>query len=440
MKRAISILGFSLFALLTQAQNTHEIVTMMQYNLLNYRNSTSQCNGTTNSSSAKDGYMKTIVQYTTPDIICANEIGSNFVNPDRLLTNALNTDGVTHYEQAAYSNNSFSSLVNMLFYNSNKFGLHSQDEISQDLNGDDLVRVIDLYTLYYKDTLLAANSDTTFITFIVAHLKAGNSSSDASDRAKATAALMDHLENNYMPGNHVFCGDFNVYTNTEGAIQNVVNPTNTNYRFNDPINAMGSWNNNSNYANVHTQSTRSSNTNGGCFSGGGMDDRFDMILISDAIDNNTGGVEYINNSYRALGQDGMRFNQTISSPQNNSLPSNMINALFNMSDHLPVVMDMRIRKLSLGVNDINKNATIVQIQNPVKDQLRIRIKNSPAKKLQLEILQLSGQAVWNTELQGIGKHFESLEDVATLPGGMYILHLTDGKRFHSYQKLLKINK
>ncbi len=49
------------------------------------------------------------------------------------------------------------------------------------------------------------------------------------------------------------------------------------YRFYDPINRVGDWHNNPSYADIHTQSTHTVYNN--CASTGGMDDRFDFIMV-----------------------------------------------------------------------------------------------------------------------------------------------------------------
>ena len=69
----------------------------------------------------------------------------------------------------------------------------------------------------------------------------------------------------------------------------------------------------------HTQSTHSENT--GCAASGGMDDRFDFILISKNIKQGSKGVKYLSDAYWAVGQDGKHFNESInSSPTNTSVP------------------------------------------------------------------------------------------------------------------------
>ena len=58
----------------------------------------------------------------------------------------------------------------------------------------------------------------------------------------------------------------------------------------DPIDRIGHWHNNSSYADVHTQSTRTTQFGGGA--NGGMDDRFDWLFVSEAILNDSSDMYY----------------------------------------------------------------------------------------------------------------------------------------------------
>jgi hypothetical protein len=131
---------------------------------------------------------------------------------------------------------------------------------------------------------------------------------------------------------------------SEPAFQQLISSGLTQERFFDPISEVGEWNNNFQYRFTHTQSTRTSSTNGGCFSGGGMDDRFDFILASFDIMTNSSGMRYVNTSYKAIGNDGNRFNESVNTPQNNSEPPAVIDALYDLSDHLPVTMAIAIEE------------------------------------------------------------------------------------------------
>ena len=271
------------------------------------------------------------------------------------------------------------------------FDILKTDAVEKEANGDNIVRLINVYYLYYKDANLPLGADTTYLTVFVGHLKAGNTSSDKTDRANASLAIMQFIEDKNITGNYIISGDLNTYTSSEGAIQNLVDPTNQAIKFYDPVNRMGSWNNNVAYSDVHTQSTHA--TSNGCASGGGLDDRFDFILVSDALDNDGDHMEYISNSYKAVANDGNHFNQSINDGVNNSVPSTVLDAIFNMSDHLPVVMDILITEASPNsVFTVSQNGVKLKIPNPSNGNLMGKL-SGPEGRYQIKVYSLTGMVL-----------------------------------------------
>ena len=110
---------FLFAACMASAQENIDIIKMMHYNILNYRNTTTWCDGSTNPPTDKDAHLKTILNHVKPDIVTLNEIGSNPVNASRLLSNAFVVAGMD-YDFGKFSNQANSSLVNMMFYNKKK--------------------------------------------------------------------------------------------------------------------------------------------------------------------------------------------------------------------------------------------------------------------------------------------------------------------------------
>jgi len=321
---------------------------LMTYNLLNYRNSTNDCNGNTNSASAKEARLDTILRYAEPHIVVFNEVGASANNAQYLLNNALNSGGGSLWSTTNYTNNSFSSLTNVIAYRNDLFGVLKQDVITHDLSGTPLVRVVDAVRLYYKDPLLNAQSDTVTFTLIGAHFKAGSGTSNSSVRNLMANAVIDYVDNECQDENVFLLGDFNMYSSSESAYQSLVGGAT--FRFEDPISSSGNWNNNSSFASIHTQSTRSSTSNS-CFSGGGLDDRFDQILCSEEVLDGEDGMVYVPSSYLALGNDGSHFNSSVNSGTNFSVSSNVLSALYNLSDHLPVVADFEIDQQALDTEE-----------------------------------------------------------------------------------------
>ena len=370
-----------------------DTVTVMHYNLLAYTSSTYiTCNQTNNNITTKDGYLKTILQYVKPDIFEVNEISDNSSDHDRLKTNCLNVDGITYYKRAVMTNNTTSWIVNELYYNSEKFELVMQDVILNDL------RDINVYKLKY--TTNDVDGNPIYLYCISAHLKAGETETVA--RAEMTSSIMTYLDNLGAAGNYIIMGDFNLYTSTETAYQNMISHTNSDTKMNDPVNKPGDWDNNSSFAYYHTQSTRYDfDGDTECFteecgSGCGSDGRFDFILASNSIMNGDMKVSYISNSYKTIGQDGLHFNEAITdSPTNTSVPSNLITALYNGSDHYPVTLKLFIEAdTSSSIADkVNTNTTnIFAMPNPASSSVNF-VLSDVAKDSKISIYNTQGQVI-----------------------------------------------
>ncbi len=425
------VLSFS-YSLKSQQSDT---LRLMVYNLLNYRNTTNQCTNSNNSPTVKENALEIIIDHVLPDVLVCNELGAspNGFNAFTLMNSSLNKNGRTYYQMANYTSG-FQSITNMLYYNSNKLVLKEQSTITRDISNINLVRLIDIYTLYYNDPNLGQHQDTTFLHFIAAHLKAGNTAADRNERALATEAVMAHLDTINAKGNYFFMGDLNVYRATEPCFLDLVAYTpDPSLNFYDPVNRIGNWSNTSSFADVHTQSTRSSGN--GCASGGGMDDRFDFILASDEVINDSDKVEYIPNTYTAVGQDGNRFNGSIDSPTNTTAPFFVINALRDLSDHLPVTMDLKVTlplstsiesmsiENALSYNSIMTDVLRFSVADSKVEIERVELYSSTAQKVKEFIPQPSLMNEWN---------------VSDLKRGAYFMKLRLKNGGERVQKLIKI--
>jgi len=365
--------------------------------------------------SAKTGYNATIINYVKPDILGVVEMGSSDFVHNRFLDSVLNVNGVSHYAKANKMNMAGSTIISLLYYNQEKFGLAGVVSLQHQ------VRDIVLFRLYYRSPNLAATHDTAFVNCIVAHLKSSSSSANQNIRYQQVTSAMNYLSNHYPDGNYVFMGDFNVYKSSEAAYQLLTTYTNANYRFSDPINTPGNWNNNSSFAAVHTQSTHS-NSNG-CAAGGGLDDRFDFILISDALKTGSKHISYVNNSYKAIGNDGNHFNQSINSGTNNSVPANVLSALYNNSDHLPVVLELDLDNTIATISDAEKaNKIRVRFENPVDDKLALFISSEQTQSLNILIYDIRGKEIANKSVKANANTQLSF-DMSSLANGLYLLRI-----------------
>ena len=311
---------------------------VMYYNTLNYPDG-----GDPN----REDNFRTVNMYVQADIILINELTSD-AGAVTLLNDALNVYGTTHYQKASYTNGP--DTDNMLFYNSDKLALYSQWYIPT------VLRHINEYVLYYKSDDLASGGDTIFFYFYSAHLKAFPD--DSLQRLSEVNSFLARLDNITNAENIFFGGDMNFYTNAEPAYQALINDGN--YPLNDPLPAA-EWHTNYSYRFYHTQSTRTASFGGG--STGGMDDRFDFILFSDDVLNGTNKVEYMAGTCEAFGNDGNHYNDAlIDFPLNPNIPDSVTYALYYMSDHLPVICDL---KVSATIDTTLSNIVITEIMyNP----------------------------------------------------------------------------
>lgn len=412
-------LGLFLSVSLAWCQDT---LTLMQYNLLNYGNYTSYCTAANNSHEQKDVYLRTIINYVKPDVFTVNELSDYEFYHERLLSEVLNSGGRDYFRRAEKTNTAASYLVNQLYYDSRKLILYDQKVIQN------LVRDINLYTLYVKNDAVV-RGDTTFFNCIVVHLKAGNSNADASTRATMTNNAMDWLKEHSKPGNFFIMGDFNTYTSAEIAYQNLINPlpVNAPFKFIDPINKPGAWNNNYDFRFWHTQSVSSSGN--GCQSSGGMDDRFDFILASSTVMDGSLGVKYVVDSYHALGQDGLHYNKSITdAPTNTTVPADVLAALGINSDHLPVVMKVRVSgTIPNGFNDITWSGRALLLRLPdAAPILRVTVKE--AESYRLRLIGITGRIIAEEAhhlISGINDINLPLEG---LPHGFYLARIQNARQ------------
>ena len=221
---------------------------------------------------------------------------------------------------------------NALLYDSSKITLVEHYALSTEL------RLIHGYRLAIKGT-----SDT--IRILTCHLKAGTTPADEEQRGREAMILRQHLDSLPRTSKHIVAGDLNVYDSSEPAYQalTIVGIVPAGEVF-DPINRPGDWHSHQEFADIHTQSPRVRQFGGGA--DGGLDDRFDQILLSGALLPN-----YTSKSYTTFGNDGQHFNDSINAMPNTAVDVATATALHDASDHLPVYLELVFKKGASGVEE-----------------------------------------------------------------------------------------
>ncbi len=372
--------------LLTIAAHAQDVLTVMQYNLLyygNYNSGYAECFETNNNTQRKDECIRIIVDFVKPDIFTVCEFGATAALQNDFLRHNLNINGANYWQSDNIINYAGSNIINHIFFDSRKLGLKKHVALRTN------PRDTDVYELYLKTPNLAAG-DTIKLICIVAHPKAGMGY-ESSRRALMQVA-MDHVNQYYPTDNVLIMGDFNMYGASEPGYRLLTQTySNPSICFMDPVGSVGvgEWNNNGQFAPFHTQSTRSYSDE--CFSGGGLDDRFDFILMADEIAFSYNHMRYVQGSYHAVGNDGNHFNMSVDQGYNSSVPAEVAEALFDGSDHLPVTMKIAV-DVHLGVEDNEAQSLFVSVApNPASDKAFVHFFNPSQGHVQFELYSLQGQ-------------------------------------------------
>jgi hypothetical protein len=173
------------------------------------------------------------------------------------------------------------------------------------------------------------------------HLKASSGSANVATRLSGVQTLRANCDALGVGVRAFYSGDMNFYTRTESGYQAFIAAGNG--AAVDPL-GTADWTGASN-AWKHTQSPRDILADG--LVGGGMDDRFDMMLPTAQLMDGA-GIAFITGSYRAVGNDGNHYNLAVNSGTNSYFPSELSRSatlatnLFNAADHIPVLMDLQV--------------------------------------------------------------------------------------------------
>ena len=419
--RTVLFLFLVLFTSLNYGQTR---IKAMMYNVLNYSDSEVSRN--------KTPFLSTILGEVKPDLfmVCEmiDEIGSNYLFENSIIPFNEN------FQKAPFEENQSGSysLQQMVYYNTEKLILEETRVITAD------TRDINQYT--FKINTENLNTNPITIEVFVTHLKASTGSSNRQRRLNSIQSFVSYTNNIADDSYVLFAGDLNFYTSNEEGYQHLIDDRNPIVII-DPIdrptpnfpddgidyyenyNSTYFWNNSS-FRDIHSQSTRTSNIGFIDDSGstGGLDDRFDFIMMSKNFNTST-SLYYVNDSYKVVGNNGNCYNSFISNPNcSGGYSQTLRDALIEFSDHLPVVMEIETPENTLSTNLISETNFIGS--NIIKDYLKI---TSPNDINNLKIYSITGQLI-DVKLSKNTGNDTIIIDVKHISKGIYYL---------SHQKLKK---
>jgi endonuclease/exonuclease/phosphatase family metal-dependent hydrolase len=295
-------------------------IRVVSWNLLNYSGL---------SDDSRDEEIRKVIDTIEPDILVIQEMEGT-LGVDHFLKKVLNANSRRKYKAAQFYDGP--DTDNALFYDKSRLNLKSSQQIPTSF------RDISEYSLKIKK---GPSEGSEFKLYSV-HFTEGRGSSHKKQRENQAETLRTHL--NGLPMDSVFlvCGTFNMTTSQEKAYKILTGSQADSIggnigRLKDLIKKSGKWYNRTKFKHTHTESTRKAKFGGGA--GGGLDDRYDMILVSYGLDQNS-GLTFMPGSYVVCGNDGKRLNKSINDPENKMISSDIADALYKASDHLPVIIDL----------------------------------------------------------------------------------------------------
>ncbi len=398
MLRKLCCLIFLMISVWATAQTT---IKTMVYNLLEFPSAYPP---------NRPEILRDIINEYEPDIFMVCELESE-AGAQLILDTSLNDEG-NNFQMAPFisSQSGDPDHQQLIFYRKDLFSLEATQVLPTP------IRDINHYTL--KLNTEDQQSDPLFIEVFVTHLKSSQGSANKQLRLEMVQQFTNKLHSLNPNAYVLFAGDFNLYTSSEPAYQEMLNPNNAIVMV-DPIDRPGSWHNNDSFQDIHSQSTRISSGPFGAGAGGGLDDRFDFIVMSQNMQDDP-KLKYVPGSYKAFGNNGNCYDNSINSQDCfGEFSQTLRENLYNMSDHLPIVMELETDKqIVLGTASVVAGALIELQHTLVRNELRIEVNSVPSEDISFGIYNVLGQQLM--EYRGQNQKYITI-DVSQLPKGIYYL-------------------
>lgn len=412
MKRVLTIFALAFAALQATAQT--DTLRVMTYNVLYYG---SGCQGPNDK---YHGYFKKIIGFTNPDLLGIVKTASPKLTPndpngtapygfaDSILNYAMNAAFPGRYAFCPFTNEAHTNNTCILFYDTRKLGFVSM--VCSYVNITDF----NTWKLYYKDPALEKTRDTTFLYVTLNHDKSGDEFEQV--RANQITGCMAEVRKHFsqMP-NYINMGDYNLRGADEPCYQHLTQHADSGFRVYDPpffpdrkLKYPAHWDHEPMYSAFFTTSTRESTVvPNPCGTGGGGKNWYDHIFLSHWLLDGRNYIRYLPYSYRTIGNDGQRFRVSImnkNAHENTSAPSDVIEALYQMSNKYPVMVDLLVTSNTSGNSPVDPEQPVpyslskeeVSVDSLIQDELVVHFPASfQAQEVTIIVTDSKGEEVLN---------------------------------------------
>jgi endonuclease/exonuclease/phosphatase family metal-dependent hydrolase len=291
--------------------------------------------------------LRMAVAALDPDVIAVQELMSS-AGRDALLTTVLNAVQPGQWSATNY----FATCQSAIFYKPAKVTLTFAGSAIATGGPRDVLGV--------RLRLAGYASKPAEIRLYSVHFKAGSAAGDVTARDLECTNLRNNMNSatSAVTGNYLVCGDTNFYGDGEGGYLRLTeSQADNDGRCKDPLTMPGTWNQYA-YAAYHTQSTCSSGCPAG-WSGGGLDDRFDLFLTSYSLQDGE-GLDLVPGAYVPFGNDAQHYNSSVNGGGvNYAVGMDVATALFYSSDHLPVMVTLQAPAKVLAASRLDLGSVIL---------------------------------------------------------------------------------
>jgi endonuclease/exonuclease/phosphatase family metal-dependent hydrolase len=356
--------------------------------------------------------LRQVLGFISPDILIVQEMQSQ--EGVQLLRDSVLNVQEDQYEAVPFHDGP--DTDNALFYRSDRIEYAWSDYIATP-NRD---------IAEYK---LRTDAGYELLLYSV-HLKSSQGDTNELIRLQEVTVLRNHLDSLDAGVNIIVAGDFNLYASTEPAYEMLTAElSNIHGRLYDPLFQPGAWHENISYASLHTQSSRDSTLpDGGA--GGGLDDRFDMILCSESMLEYS-GLYLDPSTYVICGNDGDHFDRAVNDGVNSVVPLDVADALYYAADHLPVSVSV----VSSYTGSIAE-ASLIIWPNPMHGEAHIEFPwHDHFVRAELRITDVTGRCIFSSDVYSPDGYILQNSDIAV---GIYFVTAELHTIYDTYQYHAKL--
>ena len=144
------------------------------------------------------------------------------------------------------------------------------------------------------------------------------------------------------------------------------------------------------------------------------------MLMNRHLLNDSGKIKYVPSTYHPIGNDGLHFNKAITdAPTNNSVPATVLNSLYVVSDHLPVMAKLQVNGTFVTANHLSVLSQDLQVR--LIDHSLIFNNLGQFSEGEVSLWNMAGREIAQTHLRL--ENGEASWNPGVLAPGIYLVHI-----------------